>query len=71
MRYAIKKPDTQTTQIPDIYTINEVAEILRVSKRTIERLMYESRKLPYLKVGRTARIRKRDIQKYIENSMAT
>ncbi len=69
MRYAIKKPDIQTTQIPDIYTITEVAEMLKVSKRTIERLMYESRKLPYLKIGRTARIRKRDIQRFLDQAV--
>lgn len=69
MRYAIKKPEAQATHLTDIYTINEVADMLKVSKRTIERLMYESRKLPYLKIGRTARIRKRDIQRFLDQAV--
>ena len=69
MRYAIKKPEAQATHLTDIYTINEVAEMLKVSKRTIERLMYETRKLPYLKIGRTARIRKRDIQRFLDQAV--
>lgn len=67
-KYLIKKPEVIQSAM-DVYTVQEVADILKVSKRTIERLMYDTRKLKYLKVGRQARIRKRDIQIFLDQAV--
>ena len=68
MKYLIKKPEVIQSAM-DVYTVQEVADILKVSRRTIERLMYDTRKLKYLKVGRQARIRKRDIQVFLDQAV--
>ena len=68
MKYLIKKPEVIQSAM-DVYTVQEVADILKVSRRTIERLMYDTRKLKYLKVGRQARIRKRDIQIFLDQAV--
>jgi excisionase family DNA binding protein len=47
--------------MPEILTTEEVAELLRVCKRTVERL-----NLPYVKVGRLRRYRRQDIMEYLE-----
>lgn len=67
-KYLIKKPEVIQSAM-DVYTVQEVADILKVSRRTIERLMYDTRKLKYLKVGRQARIRKRDIQIFLDQAV--
>ena len=46
-------------------TIEEVAEILKVSRRTVEGHLYEKRDLKYLKVGKEVRIREMDIRKFL------
>jgi excisionase family DNA binding protein len=46
---------------PEILTTEEVAELLRVCKRTVERLP-----LRYLKVGRLRRYRRVDVVEYLE-----
>ena len=48
-----------------VYTIDEVAEILKVSRRTVEGHLYEKRDLKYLKVGKEVRIREMDIRKFL------
>jgi excisionase family DNA binding protein len=54
-----------TNEKPEVLTTEEVAELLRVSKRTIERLP-----LPYAKVGRLRRYRRVDIMSYLEKKCA-
>ena len=48
-----------------VHTIEEVAEILKVSRRTVEGHLYEKRDLKYLKVGKEVRIREMDIRKFL------
>ena len=48
-----------------VHTIDEVAEILKVSRRTVEGHLYEKRDLKYLKVGKEVRIREMDIRKFL------
>ena len=48
-----------------VHTIDEVAEILKVSRRTVEGHLYEKRDLKYLKVGKDVRIREMDIRKFL------
>ena len=48
-----------------VHTIDEVAEILKVSRRTVEGHLYEKRDLKYLKVVKEVRIREMDIRKFL------
>ncbi len=59
----IVKPEIQ------VYTIAEVAEILKCKERAVKHHLYESRDLPYLKVGREVRIREEDVKTFIDNQM--
>lgn len=53
----------------NVFTLQEVAETLRVNPRTIFRLIkgenIEGRKLPATKVGRSWRIAGNDLKKYL------
>ena len=53
------------SQQPRVFTIDEVAEMLKVGRRTIEGHLYEKRDLRYLKVGREVRIRDVDIRRFL------
>ena len=55
--------------IPQVYTIPEVAEILKCKIKTVEGHLYKARNLPYLKVGREVRIREEDLREFLENSL--
>jgi excisionase family DNA binding protein len=48
-----------------VYTLEEVAEILKVSVQTIRKLIAE-KKLRAFRVGGQWRVRKEDLDKYIE-----
>ena len=48
-----------------VFSINEVADMLKVSKRTIEGHLYDKRDLPYLKIGRKVRITKSDLESFL------
>ena len=48
-----------------VFSINEVADMLKVSKRTIERHLYDKRDLPCLKIGRKVRIMKLDLESFL------
>ena len=54
---------------PQIYTIPEVAEILKCKTKTIEGHLYETRDLSYLKIGREVRIRGEDLIEFLENRL--
>lgn len=51
---------------PEILTLDQAAEYLQVVPRTIQRLI-ERGELKASKVGRIWRIRKQDIQDYLDN----
>ena len=51
-----------------VHTIDEVEEILKVSRRTVEGHLYEKRDLPYLKVGREVRIREKDLKSFLSRA---
>ena len=57
--------DLIAKRIIDVFTINEVAELLKVSKRTIEGHLYEKRDLAYLKIGRKVRITRSDLLSFL------
>ena len=54
---------------PQIYTIPEVAEILKCKTKTVERHLYTARDLSYLKVGREVRIRVEDLREFLKNRL--
>ena len=54
---------------PQIYTLPEVAEILKCKIKTVEGHLYTARNLPYLKVGKEVRIRLEDLNEFLENSL--
>lgn len=47
-----------------LLTVNEVANILRVSNMTVYRLV-KSKQLPCIRVGKNYRIKETDVDKYI------
>ena len=51
--------------LPEVMTVGEVAAALRVSKRTVERLL-----LPYVKVGRLRRYLREDVRDYLQQKRA-
>jgi excisionase family DNA binding protein len=51
-----------------IMTAKEVADYLRVTKATIYRYL-EDGKLPYFKMGRYIRIRREDVERFVEQQM--
>ena len=50
---------------PELLTIPEVAELLKVSVSTI-RLLQQQRKLPFIKVGGSVRFERSDVLSYLE-----
>ena len=55
--------------IPQVYTIPEVAKILKCKTKTVEGHLYKARNLSYLKVGREVRIRVEDLREFLENRL--
>jgi excisionase family DNA binding protein len=47
-------------------TVNEVAQVLRVSKMTVYRLIRQG-DLPAVRIGRGFRIREDDVHRYLES----
>ena len=54
---------------PQIYTIPEVAEILKCKIKTVEGHLYGARDLSFLKIGREVRIREEDLREFLENRL--
>ena len=55
--------------IPQVFTIPEVAEILKCKTKTVEGHLYGASDLSYLKIGREVRIREEDLNEFLENSL--
>jgi excisionase family DNA binding protein len=47
-----------------LLTVNEVADLLRVSRMTVYRLIHEG-EVPALRVGRSFRLREDDVDSYL------
>ena len=65
--YEVK--EEKQNSIPQVYTIPEVAEILKCKIKTVEGHLYGARDLSYLKVGREVRIRVEDLREFLENRL--
>ena len=66
--FLIMRIDKQDS-IPQVYTIPEVAEILKCKTKTIEGHLYNARDLSYLKVGRQVRISEEDLREFLGNRL--
>jgi excisionase family DNA binding protein len=53
---------------PDILTVAELAEWLRVTEKTVYR-MTQRGELPHVRVGRAVRYRRQDIEAYLERQV--
>lgn len=54
----------------EVYTMDEAAQILKISKATIHRRIRDG-SLPSLKTGRIRRIRGKDLVAFIESAIKT
>ena len=52
----------------DLLTLDQAAEYLNVTGHFIRRLTHE-RRLPFLKVGRLVRIRRKDLDEFLEGHL--
>jgi excisionase family DNA binding protein len=59
-----------TSTLPQLLTIDQLAEQLNVSVRHVRRLVAE-RRVPYLKVGKFVRFDPTDIASWLERSRVT
>jgi excisionase family DNA binding protein len=59
-----------TTMPEDILTIREVAEYLKVTERTLYRLVQE-KQIPAFKVGNSWRFRRDDLERWISKQART
>ena len=59
---AVERHDTGA--LPSLFTLDEVAAFLRVSKTSVYRLV-ERRELPFCRVGRTLRFSQEDLDAYL------
>ena len=61
----LQKLDFRQKESCKVFSINEVVDMLKVSKRTIEGHLYDKKDLPYLKIGRKVRITKSYLESFL------
>jgi len=54
-------------KLPDILTVEELAELVRVKPVTIYRLVRRD-EIPHFRVGRTIRFRRDDVERIVDTS---
>ena len=54
-------------ELPKLLSISQASDHLNCSIRTIRYYLYEAKNLPYLILGKEARIRESDLSGFIEN----
>ena len=59
--------EDQDEPIPKLLKIEEAADSLRCSEKTIRYYLFEAKRIPYLKLGKETRKRKSDMTGFIEN----
>jgi excisionase family DNA binding protein len=69
IKVVYKVIEEKQDSIPQIYTLSEVAEILKCKIKTVEGHLYKARDLSYLKVGREVRIRGEDLNEFVKNNL--
>lgn len=63
-------PGTSPPQFQPLLTVDEVAELLRLSSRTIRRLIAD-KKLPVVRIGRAVRVRAEAVESLINGQAIT
>ena len=61
---------TEKKQAPDLLKILEAAEILKMGKSTVYKLI-STKELPSIRIGRMIRIRREDIDKFLSDHRVT
>ena len=64
--YEVK--EEKQVSIPQVYTIPEVAEILKCKTKTVEGHLYNARNLSYLKVGREVTLGREIVDKGLDST---
>ena len=59
--------DEKKDELPKLFSIAQASDHLNCSIRTIRYYLYEAKNLPYLILGKEARIRESDLSGFIEN----
>ena len=59
--------DKTTNELPQLLTINDVAEILKISQRSIWRLVASGKLVAPLRVGGSIRWKREDIREWIDS----
>lgn len=59
--------DKTTNELPQLLTINDVAEILKISQRSIWRLVASGKLLAPLRIGGSIRWKREDIREWIDS----
>lgn len=53
------------TPLPELLKVSQVCEALKLSQPSVYRLL-ESGQIPYVKMGRTRRVKREDVLAYVE-----
>ncbi len=56
---------------PQVYTIVEVADILKCKESTIRHIVFRTHELPTCKIGKELRIRDEDLKKFLANRVSS
>lgn len=57
----------QLEQLADLSTESQLAKFLNTEVRTLQSWRYQKIGIPYIKVGRSVRYRKSDVETYLAN----
>ena len=61
--------ERKIAQPQKLLTVKEVAKFLRVKERTVRYYLNDSKKIPYLKIGKKNLIREEDLSGFIESRL--
>lgn len=64
------QPNRAMAQSPRFLTVAEVAELMRLSKMTVYRLIH-SGEMPAVRVGRSFRVPRSEVDKYLRKAYVT
>ena len=57
--------DKQLASRPELLTVQELAQVLKVSTRTVESMIRLNRAPPFIRIGRARRWRSEDIEAWL------
>ena len=68
IKVVYKVIEDKQDSIPQVYTIPEVAEILKCKIKTVEGHLYKARNLSYLKIGREVTLGRQIVDKGLDST---